>query len=77
MCNCLKLPVPNTDICLTPGCRVKLGRFEIDRWIVNHGWYSWGGNRPVCGWYLISDEDPNIVKPLQLTDLDDIYIVEK
>lgn len=70
------LDVPNTNICLHPGNKVKLGRFETDAWIVNYGWYSFGGNRPVCGWYLIRVCD-NTVKPLQLTDLDDIYMIEK
>lgn len=72
----LKLQIPDTCSYLTIGCKVKLGRFETNRWVVNHGWYSWGGNRPVCGWYLTSDDESQLVKPLQLTDLDDIYILE-
>jgi hypothetical protein len=76
--NNLKLNIPNTLQYLEPGCKVKLGRFEIDRWIVKHGWYTWGGNRPFCGWYLESCDslENKTVKPLQLTDLDDIYIIE-
>lgn len=77
MCNCLKLNVPNTSIYLTPGCKVKLGRFETDRWVVKHGWYTWGGNRPFCGWYLESLDPSKTVKPLQLPDLDDIYMIEQ
>ena len=57
------------------GSKVKLGRFQLDMWMVDHGWYSWGGNRPVCGWYLTNIETSE-VKPLQQTDLDDIYIIE-
>jgi len=67
---------PNTDICLFPDYKVKLGRFSQDRWIVKYGWYSWGGNREVCGWYLIDENDMAIVKPLQSADLIDIYIIE-
>lgn len=42
---------------------------------MSYGWYTWGGNRPVCGWYLTNIESSDI-KPLQLTDLDDIYVIE-
>lgn len=76
MCDCLKIDIPNTTQCLRPGYRVKLGRFQSDVWRVSYGWYTWGGNRPVCGWYLINTEDSRTVKPLQLPDLDDIYLVE-
>lgn len=71
------LQVPNSCMILYPGDRVKLGRFEYEKWTVEFGWYTWGGNRPVCGWYLIKDSDPGCVKPLQYTDLDDIYFIEK
>lgn len=69
------LCVPNTELCIRPGCRIRLGKFESACWCVNYGWYTWGGNRPVCGWYLTSCKS-NEIKPLQLTDLDDIYIIE-
>lgn len=71
-----KLAIPNDTRCLVPGNRIKLGRFETAVWVVSYGWYTWGGNRPVCGWYLIDIENPNIIKPLHLTDLDDIYFIE-
>ena len=73
---CFKLDIPDTDLYLMPGFSVKLGRFSTERWKVNYGWYTWGGNRPVCGWYLTSLDENQTVKPLQLTDLDDIYIIE-
>lgn len=76
MCSCLKLNIPGCDSELVPGCKVKLGRFETKLWVVNHGWYTWGGNRPFCGWYLTNVENPEEVKPLQLPDLDDIYLIE-
>ncbi len=82
MNECICLHVPNTNICLRPGSRVKLGRFDSTYWEVSYGWYTWGGNRPVCGWYLINDDitakstTHTCVKPLQLTDLDDIYLIE-
>jgi len=69
-----QLEVPGTNIYLTPGCTVKLGRFETATWLVQFGWYSFGGNRPVCGWYLTKDNGLT-VKPLQLPDLDDIYMI--
>lgn len=72
----LTIEVPEFNIRLSEGSRVKLGRFESTVWVLSHGWYSWGGNRPVCGWYLSNMENPAEVKPLQKTDLDDIYLVE-
>ena len=70
------LCIPGTNVYLYPGSRVQLGRFDEDVWMVQYGWYSWGGNRPVCGWYLTRIGSPYDLKPLQLTDLDDIYLVE-
>lgn len=75
MCNELVLEIPNTKHVLRPGNKVKLGRFQSDMWLVNHGWFSFGGNRPFCGWYLTKDNGLT-VKPIQLPDLDDIYIIE-
>lgn len=75
MCNCLCIEVPNANISIRPGNKVKLGKFESELWKVCYGWYAWGGNRPVCGWYLVSENNGNI-KPLQKPDLDDIYIIE-
>ena len=70
------IEIPDFDIELTPGSRVKLGRFDVQTWLVSYGWYSWGGNREVCGWYLTDIKNPFDLKPLQKTDLDDIYLVE-
>lgn len=75
-CQNMALATPNSSCVIYPGNKVKLGRFSSETWLVQFGWYSWGGNRPVCGWYLTRIEPPNEVKPLQLTDLDDIYLVE-
>lgn len=69
------LYLPESDIHIYPGNLVKLGRFETETWEVQFGWYSYGGNRPVCGWYLTKDGGLTI-KPLQLPDLDDIYMIE-
>lgn len=77
MSDIMTLDVPDLGITLFDGCRVKLGKFESTVWVLHHGWYSWGGNRPFCGWYLINLDDPTNVKPLQKNDLDDIYIVMK
>lgn len=58
------------------GDMVRLGRFDTEIWITCFGWYSWGGNRPVCGWYLQSTDKCSKLKPLQLPDLDDIYLID-
>ena len=49
---------PNADY-----VNLKLGRFETTLWTVAYGWYTWGGNRPVCGWYLIDESNPADLKP--------------
>ena len=74
--NDLRIEIPEFNMTLVPGTRVRLGRFESTVWVVSHGWYSWGGNRPQCGWYLFDETNPSTVKPLQLPDLDDIYYYE-
>lgn len=71
-----KLPIPYSDEVLKPGDRVRLGLFEEKEWKVKFGWYSFGGNRPVCGWFLESDNGLS-VKPIQLPDLSDIYVVRR
>lgn len=76
MFECIKLNVPGTDIFITPGCKVKLGRFESEIWVCKHGWYSYAGNRQVCGWYMYSKDNPSKIKPISMTDLDDIYLIE-
>lgn len=75
MCSDVVLEIPGTNLYLRPGCKVKLGRFQSEIWIVNFGWFSFGGNRPFCGWHLTKDNGLT-VKPLQLPDLDDIYMLE-
>lgn len=70
----LNLPT-STDV-LHPGDIVKLHRFTSEAWKVCFGWYEFGGNRPVCGWYLEKDNGLT-VKPLQLPDLDDIYLISR
>lgn len=72
----LTLEIPEFKMTLFDGSRVRLGRFENVIWVVRYGWYTWGGNRPVCGWYLINSENCCDIKPLQKTDLDDIYSIE-
>ena len=72
--NNLFLEVPYLKTKIRPGNIVKLGRFSNQSWLVCFGWYEFGGNRPVCGWYL-SQNNGMIVKPLQLPDLDDIFII--
>lgn len=69
------LNIPNSQEVIRPGNLVKLGRFSNETWEVCFGWYEFGGNRPVCGWYLTKDGGLT-VKPIQLPDLDDIYSVQ-
>lgn len=72
----LSIDIPEFKMTLFEGSKVKLGRFDTTSWILSHGWYAWGGNRPVCGWFLTNESDPAELKPLQKTDLDDMYLVE-
>ena len=74
MANNLTLSVPNANTFIAPGYKVQLGRFNAQVWIVRFGWYSFGGNRSVCGWYLESESSDEI-KPIFRIDLDDIYII--
>ena len=76
MTDTTRLYIPNGDFYITVGNKIKLGRFDSDYWEVCFGWYSFGGNRPVCGWYLVKLPDKDIVKPIQLPDLSDIYLIE-
>ena len=71
------LECPEQHLSIIAGSVVRLGRFESIQWMVAYGWYTWGGNRPVCGWYLMQTDAPSTIKPLQATDLDDIYIIEE
>ena len=70
----LIIDLPNSQQSIRPGNIVKLNRFATQSWKVCYGWYEFGGNRPVCGWYLEKDNGLTI-KPLQLPDLDDIYLI--
>ena len=70
----MTLEVPNANTTISPGYKIQLGRFDAQVWIVRFGWYSFGGNRSVCGWYLES-ESSNDIKPIFKIDLDDIYII--
>jgi hypothetical protein len=70
----MTLEVPNAQTTISPGYKVQLGRFNAQVWIVRFGWYSFGGNRSVCGWYLEAESSDEI-KPIFKIDLDDIYII--
>lgn len=78
-CSCCEktgLKLPNLKVCIYPGNVVVLGRFSSIKWKVGFGWFSYEGNRKICGWYLTQLEDPNKIKPIQETDLYDIYTLE-
>ena len=66
---------PGTTECLRPGDKVKLGRFDIQQWVVNYGWFDFAGNRAFCGWFL-TNFDSGEVKPLLKIDLEDLYQLE-
>lgn len=70
----MTLEVPNANTTISPGYKIQLGRFDAQVWIVRFGWYNFGGNRSVCGWYLESESSDDI-KPIFKIDLDDIYII--
>ena len=70
----LSLEVPNAKMSIVPGNKVKLHRFDAKIWVVRFGWYNFGGNRSVCGWYLEAESGEE-VKPIFKIDLDDIYII--
>ena len=74
MANNLSLEVPNANTVIVPGNKIQIGRFSAKIWIVRFGWYNYGGNRSVCGWYLEA-ESGNEIKPIFKIDLDDIYII--
>ena len=74
--NDVELTIPNLKLTLRDGDIIKLGRFDTESWIVHFGWFSFGGNRPMCGWYLASAINDERIKPLSLTDIDDIYLVK-
>lgn len=72
----LELIAPNIPITLHAGDVIKLNRFEDERWTVCCGWFSYGGNKPMNGWYLVSKDKSNRIKPINLSDMDDIYLVD-
>ena len=74
----MKLTDPNTNITLQEGDLIKLNRFDDQLWQVCHGWFSFGGNRPFCGWYLKGNVNNEYVeKPITLTDLEDVYLIKR
>lgn len=71
----IELAVPGTCICLKPGCKLKIHRFDSDIWTVNFGWFSFDGNREICGWYMVRLSDAEI-KPIFKCDLNDCYLIQ-
>lgn len=67
---------PYTSNQLYPGNIIKLNRFKDTLWILRYGWFSYNSNRLICGWYLVDKNDKDNIKPFQLNDFDDIYLVE-
>ena len=74
-CN-ISIEIPEKHMTIHPNNKIKLGRFKDELWEIQYGWYSFGGNRPTLGWYLTSMNDDSRVKPLHLSDLDDIYLLK-
>lgn len=70
----MQLQIPNNNMYLVPGDIIRIGRFSEVDFEVQYGWYTWGGNRPVCGWSLRNIETGD-VKPLQSIDLIDAYMI--
>lgn len=71
----MKMNLPNSNICIHPGDKIKLARFDSTVWIVNYGWFSFDYNRDICGWYL-TDIETGEIKPIFKTDLHDCYSVQ-
>ena len=71
-----KIMIPNTQTAIYPGDIIKLNRFDDEEWVVGCGWYSCNGNRPTNGWYLTSKALAGKIKPLNQSDLNDIYLIE-
>lgn len=71
-----KIMIPNTQTAIYPGDTVKLSRFDDEAWTVGCGWYSCNGNKPTNGWYLTSKELAGKIKPLNQSDLYDIYLID-
>ena len=75
-CECHRLKLPDGKTCLYPGNIVVLNRFETQRWVVCYGWFAFGGNRKICGWYLHKEHNRCEIKPIEEIDLYDIYIIQ-
>ena len=71
----MQLALPEQNICIYPGCRIKIHRFDGDMWTVNYGWFSFDGNREMCGWYMVRCSDATI-KPIFKCDLCDCYLIQ-
>ena len=71
----ITLEIPGLDFVLHPGDHIRIGRFSSEEWKVGYGWFAFGGNRKICGWFAQSESDTTRIKPIQETDLHDIYMV--
>ena len=68
---------PETGETLYPETLLKLNRFDNITWILKYGWYPFDPNHLTCGWYLMNKDDHKIIRPLQMNDFDDIYLIGK
>ena len=68
---------PYTGKTLYPDTLIKLNRFPNIVWILKYGWYPFDIDNLVCGWYLMQENDHKIIRPLQINDFDDIYLIGK
>lgn len=75
-CSKTGLPLPDHHTFIFPDNIIVLGRFSSTKWRVGYGWFSYEGNRKIYGWYLTQLSNPKIIKPIQETDLYDVYVVE-
>ena len=75
-CKHHKLILPDKKTCIRPGTTVVFNRFDTQRWVIDYGWYSAGGNRKVCGWYCYQECNRKNVKPVEEIDLYDIYLIQ-
>lgn len=69
------LRLDDINVTLYEGNHIRIGEFKDNDFIVHFGWYSFAGNREVCGWYLESQDKK--IRPLMKTDIPDIYMIRR
>lgn len=78
----MAIQLPQADITLHCGDLIYLGEYGNIPWVLEYGWYEYGGNRETCGWYIVPQCLPDSMtshvtfpklRPLFKSDLCDIF----